>query len=63
MKVLKITRTKNKKHKNIFLLAKGKSSSVDNLISQALIDLQISHEKFKTIINEKRHKKIKKVLE
>ena len=36
------------------MLAKSKLSSVEELISQALIDMEISHEEFITILNEKR---------
>ena len=35
------------------MLAKSKLNTIENLISQALIDLEISHEEFKTIIKEK----------
>ena len=35
------------------MLAKGKLNSIELLMSQALIDLDISHEEFKTIVNEK----------
>ena len=35
------------------MLAKSKLNSIETLISQALIDLGISHEEFKTIVNEK----------
>ena len=35
------------------MLAKSKLNSIETLMSQALIDLQISHEEFKTIVNEK----------
>ena len=35
------------------MLAKSKLSSIETLISQALIDMDISHEKFVTILNEK----------
>ena len=35
------------------MLATTKLNSVENLISQALIDLEISHEEFKTICKEK----------
>ena len=35
------------------MLAKGKLSSIETLISQALIDMDISHEKFVAILNEK----------
>ena len=48
-KLLKITR----KHKKIVMLAKSKLNSTETLMFQALIDLDISHEGFKTIVNEK----------
>ena len=35
------------------MLVKGKLNSNETLISQALLDLEISHEEFKTIVNEK----------
>ena len=35
------------------MLAKAKFSSIDTLISQALIDMDISHEEFITILKEK----------
>ena len=34
------------------MLAQSKLNSIENLISQALIDLEISHKEFKTIANE-----------
>ena len=34
------------------MLAKGKLNSIETLISQALMDLEISHAEYKTIINE-----------
>ena len=37
----------------IVILAKSKLNSIETLISQALIYLEISHEEFKTIVNEK----------
>ena len=39
------------------MLAKSKLNSIETLISQALIDLDISHEEFKTIVNEKEQMK------
>ena len=39
------------------MLAKSKLNSIETLISQALIDLEISHEEFKTIVNEKKSMK------
>ena len=35
------------------MLAKSKLNSIESLMSQALIDLDISHEELKTIVNEK----------
>ena len=35
------------------MLAKSKLSSVEELISQALIDMEISHEEFITILKKK----------
>ena len=52
-KLLSITRNKKKKHGKIFMLAKSKLDSIDTLISQALIDIEISHEQFNAIIREK----------
>ena len=49
-KVLKITINKKKKHNKIVMLAKSKLNSIETLISQTLIDFEISHEEFKTII-------------
>ena len=34
------------------ILARSKLNSIEKLVSQALIDLEISHEEFKAIINE-----------
>ena len=45
------------------MLAKKKLNSIETLISQALIDMQKSHEEFITILNEKdKYEKIKKTL-
>ena len=52
-KLLNITRNKKKKHDKILMLAKSKLNSIETLISQALIDMDISHEEFVTILNEK----------
>ena len=63
-KLLKVTRKKKKKHNKIVMLAKSKLTSIETLISQALIDLDISHEEFKTISNKKeKYEQMKKVLE
>ena len=42
------------------MLAKSKLNSIETLTSQALIDLDISHEEFKTNMNEKENYKQKK---
>ena len=44
---------KNKKHDKILMLAESKFNRIETLISQALNDLDISHEEFKVILNEK----------
>ena len=51
--VLEITRNKKKKHDKIQVLPRSKLNSIETLTSQALIDLEISYGKFKTIVNEK----------
>ena len=50
---LKVTIKKKKKHNKIVMIAKSKLNSIETLMSQALIDLHISHEEFKTIVHEK----------
>ena len=52
-KLLKVTRKKKKKHNEIVMLVKSKLNSIEILTSQALIDLDINHEEFKIIVNEK----------
>ena len=41
------------KHDKILMLPESKFNSIETLISQALNDLDISHEEFKMILNEK----------
>ena len=54
-KLLSITRRKKKKkHDKILMLTKTKLNNIETLISQALIDMEISHEEFVTILKEKR---------
>ena len=48
-----MTRKKKKKHDQILMLAKSKFSSIETLISQALNDMNISHEEFIAIFKEK----------
>ena len=52
-KLLNITRNKKKKHDKILMLAKSKLNSIETLVSQALIDMEISHEEFNKITREK----------
>ena len=56
-KILKIKRNKNKNHNKIVILAKSKLNSIETLIFQTLIDLEISHEEFKTMLNEEENYK------
>ena len=59
-KLLNITRNKKKKHDKILMLAKSKLSSIETLVSQALIDMEISHEELNAIIREKqKHERMK----
>ena len=52
-KLLNITRNKKKKHDKILMLAKSRLNSIETLISQTLIDMDISHKEFRTILREK----------
>ena len=62
-KLSKVTRKKNKKNNNILMLAKTKFNSIETLMSQALIDLDISHEDFKTIVHEKeKYEQLKEII-
>ena len=51
--MLNITRKKKKKHNKIIASARSKLNIIENLISQALIDFEITHEEFSKIIYEK----------
>ena len=51
--LLNITRKKKKKHNKIIALGRSKLNIIENLISQALIDFEITHEEFSKIIHEK----------
>ena len=42
--LLSITRNKKKKHDKILMLAKSKLNSIETLISQTLVDMEIGHE-------------------
>ena len=52
-KLLQMTRNEKRKHNKIVMLAKSKWNSIETLTYQSLIDLEINHEEFKTIVNEK----------
>ena len=52
-KLLNITRNKKKKLDKILMLAKSILNSNKTLISEALIDMEISHEEFIAIFKEK----------
>ena len=54
-KLLKTTRNKQKNHNKIVMLASSKLNSIEIKISKALIDNEISHEDFETIINEEKN--------
>ena len=54
IKKLKVARKTKQEHNKIVMFAKRKLNSIETLMSQALIDLDISHEEFKTIANEKK---------
>ena len=59
-KFLKTTRNKKKKHNKIVMLARSKLNSIESKISKALMDNEISHEDFETIINEeKKYRELK----
>ena len=60
-KLLKMTRNNNKKHNKIAMFAKSKLSNIETLIFQALIDIEINHEEFTTIINEKMKESIRNI--
>ena len=51
--LLNIMRKKKKKHNKIITLARSKLNIIENLMSQALIDFEITHEEFSKIIYEK----------
>ena len=54
-KLLKTTRNKKKKHNKIVKLARSKLNSIQSKISKALMNNEIQHEDFKTIINEEKN--------
>ena len=52
-KITEYNKKKKKKHDKILLFAKSKLNSIETLISQVLIDMEISHEEFITILKER----------
>ena len=62
-KILKTTQNENKKHSKIVMIAKSKLNNMENRISEALINNEISYEDFTTIIEkEKNYCEQKKVI-
>ena len=60
-KLLKTTTNKKKKHNKTVMLARSKLNSIGSKISEALINNEISHKDFMTIINEdKKYRELKK---
>ena len=53
-KLLKTTQNKKKKRNKLVMLARSKLNNKGSTISKALIDIEISHENFTTIINEEK---------
>ena len=58
-KVLETIRNKKEKHNKIIMLARSKLNSIESKISEALVNNEISHEDFVTIINEKKNRELK----
>ena len=50
--ILKTAQNRKKKHNKIVMLARSKLNSIESKISEALINNEISHEDFETIINK-----------
>ena len=56
----KVSKKKKKNHNKIVMLARSKLNSMESKISKALLDNEISHEDFETIINEeKKYRELK----
>ena len=54
-KLLKTAGNKKKKHNKIVILARIKLNSIESRASETLINNEISHENFMTIINKERN--------
>ena len=53
--LLKTTRNKKQKHNKIVMLARSKLYSIESKMSEELMNNQVSHKDFMTIINEERN--------
>ena len=53
--LLKTTRNKRQKHNKIVMLARSKLYNIESKISEELMNNQVSHKDFMTIINEERN--------
>ena len=61
-KLQSITRNKKKKHDKIFILAKSKLDNFEKLVSQGVIDMEISQEEFNAVIRDKqKYERMKKM--
>ena len=59
-KLLSITSSKKKKHDKVLIFAKSKLNSIETIVPQALVDMEICHEEFIAIFQEKgNYKKMK----
>ena len=54
-KLLRTTRNKKNKHNKAAMLARSKWKSIERKISEALINNEISHEDYTTIITEEKN--------
>ena len=54
-KFLKTIRNKKKKHYKIVVLTRSKLNSIESKISKALMENEITHEDFETIINKEKN--------
>ena len=61
-KLLKTTRNKKKKHNKIVMLSRSKLNSTESKIFEALMNNQINHEDFMTIIKKKGQEDKKNIL-
>ena len=62
-KSLSTARYKKKNHDKVLMLAESKLNSIETLACQALIDMEISHEEFITILKKKINIKYEKMKE